>query len=129
MTLPKVSRSGAQPSCAASRPYQPAFDTRKPVITSSETNSAPFSRQSRARPPLKPGSGGTTPMLPGEASVITQAISPGWARKAASTAARSLYGSTMVSPAWAPVTPGVSGSPKVARPEPAAASSASTWPW
>lgn len=68
-------------------------------------------------------------MLPGEASVITQAISPGCAAKAARTASRSLYGSTTVSPAVAPVTPGVSGSPKVARPDPAAASSASTCPW
>ncbi|CAM5304139.1 hypothetical protein SALBM311S_11519 [Streptomyces alboniger] len=65
-------------------------------------------------------------MLPGEASVIRQAISPGWARKAACTASRSLYGRTMVSPAWAPVTPGVSGSAKVATPLPAAASSEST---
>ena len=55
-------------------------------------------------------------MLPGEASVITQAISPGCAAKAARTASRSLYGSTMVSPACAPVTPGVSGSAKVATP-------------
>lgn len=72
---------------------------RKPVITSSETNSAPLLRQSSESPLLKPGSGGTTPMLPGDASVITQAIWPGLAAKAASTAARSLYGSTMVSPA------------------------------
>lgn len=68
-------------------------------------------------------------MLPGAASVITQAISPGCAANAARTASRSLYGSTIVSPACAPVTPGVSGSAKVARPEPAAASSASTCPW
>ena len=46
-----------------------------------------------------------------------------------STAARSLYGSTIVSLVAAPVTPGVSGSPNVATPEPAAASSASTCPW
>ncbi|GAA2773945.1 hypothetical protein GCM10020219_050120 [Nonomuraea dietziae] len=76
---------------------------------------------------LKPGSGGTTPMLAGHASVITQATSA--VRKASSTAARSLYGRTMVSAAAAPVTPGVSGSPKVTTPEPAEANSASTWPW
>ena len=45
------------------------------------------------------------------------------------TASGSLYGSTTVSAADAPVTPGVSGSPSVARPDPAATSSASTCPW
>ena len=48
-----------------SRPNQPARLTRKPVITSSLMNSAPFARHSSASPALKPGSGGTTPMLPG----------------------------------------------------------------
>jgi len=38
-------------------------------------------------------------------------------------------GSTMVSAAWAPVTPGVSGRAKVAMPEPAEANSESTCPW
>lgn len=66
-------------------------------------------------------------MLAGHASVMTQAISP--VANAASTASTSLYGSTIVSAAEAPVTPGVSGSPNVAMPEPAEASSASTWPW
>jgi hypothetical protein len=68
-------------------------------------------------------------MLPGLASVMTQAISSPKAAKASSTAATSLYGSTMVSAAVAPVTPGVEGSPSVATPEPASASRASTWPW
>ena len=69
-------------------------------------------------------------MLPGAASVITQAISRAVRRRTQRrTASRSLYGSTIVSPACAPVTPGVSGSAKVATPEPAAASSESTWPW
>lgn len=98
-------------------------------MTSSEMYSAPFARHRSARPWLKPSSGGTTPMLPGDASVMTQATWPSFAANAARTASRSLYGTTMVSPAWAPVTPGVSGSPKVATPEPAAASSASTCPW
>src|SRR5436309_69288 len=35
----------------------------------------------------------------------------------------------MVSAVWAPVTPGVSGSPSVTTPEPADASRESTWPW
>jgi len=68
-------------------------------------------------------------MLPAAASVITQAISPGFSANAARTASTSLYGSTIVSAAWAPVTPGEVGSPSVATPEPAWASSASTWPW
>lgn len=110
-------------------PYQPALDVRNPVITSSEMYSAPSAAQISLSPALKPSSGGTTPMFPGDASVITHAISPGCAANAARTASRSLYGSTIVSPAWAPVTPGVSGRPKVATPEPAAASSASTCPW
>ena len=51
-------------------PTGPAGDARKPVITSSLTNSAPCRLQVSARNALKPGSGGTTPMLPGAASVI-----------------------------------------------------------
>ena len=78
---------------------------------------------------LKPGAGGTTPMLAGQDSVITQAISAPRAPNSSVTAAASLYGSTTVSAAEAPVTPGVSGRPRVATPEPAATSRASTWPW
>ena len=48
-------------------------------------------------------------MLAAAASVITQAIRSPCSAKAASTAATSLYGRTSVSPACAPVTPGVSG--------------------
>ena len=68
-------------------------------------------------------------MLPGLASVMTQAIWSPAAAKAWRTASTSLYGSTMVSAAAAPVTPGDDGSPSVATPEPASASSASLWPW
>jgi len=46
-----------------------------------------------------------------------------------STASTSLYGNTIVSAAVAPVTPGEDGRPSVATPDPASASSASTWPW
>ena len=35
ITLPKVNRSGAQPSTAPVRPQWPAGPTRKPVMTSS----------------------------------------------------------------------------------------------
>ncbi len=47
---------------------------------------------------------------------------------AALTASGSFQGTTIVSAAWASVTPGLAGSPWVASPEPASASSASTWP-
>ncbi len=68
-------------------------------------------------------------MLPAAASVMTAAMVSPRAENAASTAATSLYGSTIVSAVAAPVTPGVSGSARVATPDPAAASSASTCPW
>src|SRR5215468_1347756 len=125
MTLPNVNRSAS----TGSSPYQPAADTRNPVITSSRTSSAPFSTVILRSAALKPGRGDTTPMLAAAASVITHAISGPNRSKASATAPTSLYGSTIVSAAWAPVTPGVSGSPRVATPDPAAASSASTWPW
>ena len=98
-------------------------------MTSSETSSAPGSRVTRRSSAEKPGSGRTTPMFPAAASVMTHAMRSPWAAKTSASAAGSLYGSTIVSAAEAPVTPGVSGSAKVARPEPALASSASTWPW
>ena len=68
-------------------------------------------------------------MLPGAASVIRQAIRSPCSANAFSTAARSLYGSTSVSAVDESGTPGVPGTAKVARPEPAEASSESTWPW
>jgi hypothetical protein len=68
-------------------------------------------------------------MLPAAASVITAAIASPCSANAARTASTSLYRSTIVSPAAAPVTPGVSGRPRVATPEPADASRASTCPW
>ena len=78
---------------------------------------------------LKPGAGGTTPMFAGAGSVITAAIRPGCAAKAASSASRSLYGTTIVCAAVASVTPADPGSPWVATPEPAAASRPSECPW
>jgi hypothetical protein len=61
--------------------------------------------------------------------VITAAIWSPNSAKAPRTASMSLYGNTIVSAAAAPVTPGEDGRPSVATPEPASASSASTWPW
>ena len=50
-------------------------------------------------------------------------------RRRASSAARSLYGTTIVSATVPAVTPAEPGRPSVATPLPAATSSASTWPW
>ncbi len=99
------------------------------MSTSSLINSAPSAWAISASAALNPGIGGTTPMLAGAASVITAAISPGWPANAARTASMSLYGNTNTSPAVAGVTPTESGRANVARPDPAAASSASTCPW
>src|ERR1700731_1720111 len=119
ITLPNVTRSPRTPSI----PYQPDADTRNPVSTSSMIRSAPLAVHSDLSSSLNPGAGGTTPMFAGQASVITQAISAPRAANSACAAAASLYGSTTVSAAEAPVTPGVSGRPSVATPDPAATSS------
>src|SRR5712675_3799761 len=121
ITLPNVTRSPATPST----PYQPEEVTRNPVSTSSMISNAPADSHSEASRALKPGAGGTMPMFAGHASVMTAAIAGPRSANTADTAPGSLYGSTIVSPAAAPVTPGESGSPNVATPEPAAASSAS----
>jgi hypothetical protein len=110
-------------------PNHPDADTRNPVSTSSMISSAPASAVSDRSSSLNPGAGGTTPMFAGHASAITHAISEPRAANSSRTAPGSLYGSTTVSAADAPVTPGVSGRPRVATPEPAATSSASTCPW
>ena len=95
ITLPKVMRSPATPS----RPYQPDLVTRNPVSTSSMISSAPYSPHSADSSSLKPADGGTTPMLAGQASVMTHAMSLPFAANACRTASASLYGSTSVSAA------------------------------
>ena len=90
MTLPKVNRSGAPASYGPSSPYQPAREQRKPVMTSSLTSSAPCAFVMRSNASVNPSTGGTTPMLPAAASVMTQAISSPRAANSASTAAMSL---------------------------------------
>ena len=92
-------------------------------------SSAPWAAVMRRSPSVKPGAGGTTPMLPGDASVMSAAISLPRSAKAASTASRSLNGSTIVSAAISLGTPAESGSANVATPEPACARRESTWPW
>src|SRR5438105_3278673 len=67
----------------------------------------------------KPGAGITRFMLPAMGSTITPAIASPWATKAASIAAESLYGSTIVSLAIALGTPADEGWPNVKAPDPA----------
>ena len=97
MTLPNVCRSADQPSRRPSSPHQPEYPTRKPVRTSSWMSSAPCVSVMRRSAALKPGSGGTTPMLAGAASVMTAAMRSPCSANAASTASTSLYGTTTVS--------------------------------
>src|SRR5262249_17162850 len=123
--LPNVIRSPATPS----RPYQPDLVTRNPVSTSSMMSSEPCSAASAASTSLNPGSGGTTPMFAGHASVIRHAIPGPCAANTPATAAVSLYGSPSVWAAAARGPRGLSGRANVAPPDPAAASSASTCPW
>ena len=68
-------------------------------------------------------------MLAAAASVITQAISVAVLGEGGLDGGQVVVGQHERVAALAPVTPGVSGRPKVATPEPALASSASTWPW
>ena len=118
-------RSGVTPyrSCARRRA------TRNPVITSSKTSSAPCASQSARSPSRKPGlRRARRPCSPPPAR---RAPRPG--RRRASTAAAARV--DVVVRADHRVgrrpggTPGVDGMPSVAMPEPALASSASTWPW
>src|SRR6516225_5810385 len=83
ITLPNVTRS-------PSTPYQPEGDTRNPVSTSSMISTAPADRHSEASRALNPGAGGTTPMLAGQASVITHATDSPRAANTADTASASL---------------------------------------
>src|ERR1700722_13888865 len=88
ITLPNVTRSPG----TRSTPYQPSAVTRKPVSTSSMISSAPEASHSDRSSSLNPGAGGTPPMLAGQDSVITQAISSPRAANSAVTASASLYG-------------------------------------
>ena len=73
--------------------------------------------------------GGTTPMLPATGSTMTTATSPPRAAISRSTAPRSLKGAVSVIRARASGTPRLSGTPKVAPPEPALTRRLSAWPW
>src|SRR6266545_548054 len=106
----------------------PPRATRKPVITSSNTNNAPDASQSSRSTRRNPGTGGTTPMFPATGSTTMHARPSPYCATAPAAASTSLYGATIV---WAVTdcgTPSDVGMPSVATPEPASASRASTWP-
>jgi hypothetical protein len=69
------------------------------------------------------------PELPTTGSRITPAISPLLAAKIAFAASKSLYSHTSVGAVDPAGTPGESGRPRVATPEPAWTRKASAWPW
>jgi hypothetical protein len=68
-------------------------------------------------------------MLPTTGSTMTAAMSAPCSAKTCSSAAVSLKGAVMVFAATEAVTPGLSGRPRVATPEPALTSRLSPWPW
>mmetsp|Transcript_38044 Transcript_38044/g.123065 ORF Transcript_38044/g.123065 Transcript_38044/m.123065 type:complete len:270 (-) Transcript_38044:556-1365(-) len=125
ITLPKVERSGVMPQCCCAPPYE----MRKPVITSSNTSTAPLSSHTCRSSVRKALSGTMKPELPTTPSRITPATSPLLASKRALTDSMSLYVATSVDADAPCVTPGESGSPSVATPEPAATRNESACPW
>ena len=118
MTLPKHHTSGCTPDHAVA----PPTSTRKPVMTSSNSRSAPTRSHSARKPSRKPGSGAINPVFAATGSTATSATS-------ASSVGTTLYGTTTVSATAPGVTPAEPTSPCSARPLPPAASSASEWPW
>ena len=68
-------------------------------------------------------------MLPPTGSTMTQAISEPRESKVFRISAGLLKPTTVVNSASAPGTPGLSGNPSVATPEPAFTSRLSPWPW
>ena len=91
------------------RSCAPPRATRKPVITSSKTSSAPEASQSARSASRKPGSGGTTPMFPATGSTTIAASPSPHCATAAAAASTSLYGQTIVSAAAPVGTPGDDG--------------------
>ena len=69
MTLPNVVRSGVTSYLA----WAPPSSRRNPVITSSNTSSAPTRSHSARSPSRNPAAGATTPMLAATGSTITAA--------------------------------------------------------
>ena len=110
--LPEAGQVGGDPDTAPGRRRGRAGTRSSPR----RTRAAPRARRTAtAAPSRKPGTGGTTPMLPGhrlddDGGHVARRPS------ARSTESRSLNRATRVSAAVAAGTPGLSGSAKVARP-------------
>ena len=124
MTLPITVRSGITPDSS----WAPPVETRKPLMTSSKTSSAPLSVASSRSSSRKPG------LRRDEAHVGRVGLGQDRgglraARPRRVIASGSFQGTTMVAAAAASGTPGEAGMPWVASPEPASASRPSTWPW
>src|SRR5699024_2178912 len=115
ITLPKHVISGSIPKYPCAQWYP----TRKPVITSSKISNEPYDCVLSRKDCRKFPSGGTTPIFPETGSTITAAISFPYNSNAFSTLAVSLYGTVTVFFAIPSGTPGLSGNPNVATPEPA----------
>ena len=115
MILPRQVMSALMPnrSCA------PPKAIRNPVMISSKIRMIPRFSVSSRMVSRKPATGGIMPMLPATGSTITQAMSSPRSDKVLRTASISLYGRLIVSFARSAGTPGLSGIPKVAAPDPA----------
>ena len=131
MTLPNTLRSGAKPGMArAYRLCAPPSATRKPVITSSKTSSAPCARAQLAQALHEGHARAHEVHVAGDRlDHRRRRSSSPWRANASSSAATLLYSRTSVCWTTASGTPALVGWPKVARPEPALTSSASAWPW
>ena len=90
---------------------------------------APSALVSSRNPSKNSCVGRMKPELPTTGSRITPAISPLLAAKIAFAASKSLYSHTSVGAVDPAGTPGESGRPRVATPEPAWTRKASAWPW
>ena len=81
------------------------------------------------KPAKYPSAGITKPIFPTTGSTITAATAPGLASNRLRNEFKSLKTAVSVSRAVDSVTPGLSGVPKVATPEPAAIKKESPCPW
>ena len=109
ITLPKHHRSGRTPDEAMA----PPSPIRNPVMTSSNTSSAPAASHAARSPSRNPGAGGTRPMLAATGSTITQATR-------SSSSGTTLYGATTVSATAAARHAGRAGQPEGGHAAPAA---------
>ena len=98
-------------------------------MTSSKHSRAPSAVVRSRQACRNSGVGAMKPELPTTGSRMTPAIWPGLDAKAAFRAATSLYSTVSVGAVAPDGTPGESGRPSVATPDPACTRKASPWPW